>query len=239
MGAWRGKKEPQKIHIIHFAVPNLHWDSVTQQGLAPGWWYSHRERSSYIYTQVLAECRPLHGCWMRQQHPLQLQRAAALCRTSTCMHVGLEGLQNYDIFPAFCVTCLSPQTEEGCFLGNSSVAVAAKTLGAAGGRTLSQRFCPLFQLFHKRFYPNLPAFLSQMCNTIGFIPFISLSSVLWSGRESACAEHASCGLWKPPTHMQRTSLPRFQLGRSKRWFSELAQPGCLRFRLRRSMWAGH
>lgn len=143
-------------------------------------------------------------------------------------------------FPRFyCVTCLSPQTKEGCFLSNSSVAVAAKTLGAAGGRTLSQRFCLLFQLFHKRFYSNLPAFLSQMCNTIGFIPFISLSSVLWSGRESACAEHASCGLWKPPTHLQRTSLPRFQLGRSKRWFSELAQPGCLHFRLRRSMWAGH
>lgn len=39
-----------------------------------------------------------------RQHPLQLQRAAALCRTSTCMHVGLEGLQNYDIFPAFIVS---------------------------------------------------------------------------------------------------------------------------------------
>ncbi|KAK4818000.1 hypothetical protein QYF61_004113 [Mycteria americana] len=45
--------------------------------------YSLKHKDFCLGLKVLAECGALHGCRTRQQHPLQLQRAAALCRAGT------------------------------------------------------------------------------------------------------------------------------------------------------------
>lgn len=91
-----------------------------------------------------------------------------------------------------------------------------------------------FSRCQKRFYPNLPALLSQMGNTAGFIPWWFCPYPLCFGAEwTLCS---TCELWPvkalPPSlslsiHPSCSGFPQLQLGTSKRWFSALAQPGCL------------
>lgn len=109
-------------------------------------------------------------------------------------------------FSSFAVICLSPQTKEGCF--HSAVAVTHLGLQSGWGRTSGFNcFSSSFRRSQKRFYPNLPALLSQMGNTTGFIPWSLCPYPLCFGTEwmlcSTCelwpveAPHSSAMLWPP------------------------------------------
>lgn len=128
--------------------------------------------------------------------PLHVAAASSAAATRCCplqsrhtVHVGLASLQNYEVPPHFSVICLSPQTEEGCFHSSSSIAVVAIDFGCSLGAGPWARvfvcFSSGFSRSHKRFYPNLPAFPSQMGKTIVFIPWYFCSCPLRSGAEGS------------------------------------------------------
>lgn len=123
--------------------------------------------------------------------PLQLHRAAPSAQLAH-MYTWVYKPMN---FPPFTVICLSPQTREGCFHSSSTIAVAVTHLGLQpGGRTSGfVCFSSSFSRLQRRFCPNLPALLSQMGNTTGFIPWCFCPYPLCFGTEGTLC--STCKLW--------------------------------------------